>query len=226
MAVNIKSKEIQVQKPAQSLQAFQQKLATGEDLQTGILKPLLIGFGSLVVLSVGFFGIRAWRISVVEKHEAAVAELVQEVQGDGITPVAPAEVEKRMREKLPSLEALVKSAPSPKRAATEALVASWKLAIDGKGGFKAHAENPWDSLRQAQYAISMGQAKEAFAVLAPLRASANPSEPWGSLYWSTLIDADRLQGNREQALKDLADFKARFKEQGNAAPLEQMVQGI
>ena len=36
----------------------------------------------------------------------------------------------------------------------------------------------------------------------------------------------RLVGDRDQAWKDLAEYKQRFKDQGDAASLEQLLKGI
>jgi len=226
MAANIKSREIQVQKPAQSLQAFQRDLSTGGEAHEGLLKPVAIGVGILLVLVVGFFSIRAWRVGVVERHEAAVGELLMAVQGDGLTPIPTPEMEKRMRESLPRLEALAKSAPSSRRAGTEALAAAWKLALEGKGEVKVAGSDPWDRLRTAQKAIAMGQDKVAQASLAPLRKEAGPDEAWAVLFWNTQLEVDRLQGNREQAWKDVAEYKARFKDKGDSGQLERILQGI
>jgi len=226
MAANIKSKEIQVQKPAQSLQAFQRNLASGQEVHEGLLKPVLIGVGAVVIVVVAFFGIRAWRVGIVERHEAAVGEVVLAAQGDGLNPVPAQELEKRMRDNLPRLEALVKSAPSSRRAGTEALVAAWKLSLDGKGAVSVAGSDPWDRLRTAQKALAMGQDKEAAQALEGLRKEADPDSPWASLFWDTQLELDRLQGNREQAWKDFADFKTRFKDKGDASRAERIIQGI
>lgn len=220
-----KNKVIQVQKPAQSLQAFQKKVASGKDLQTGVLKPMLIGAGALLGVCLAVFGWRAWRGSVVEKYESELANLELEVTGNVMDPAPPADVEKRMREKLPQLEALVKGAPSSERASAEGLLASWKLQLDGKGGVPASQDDAWGRLRLAQKQVALGQGSEALATLAPLRKDADPGTPWASVYWSTLLDADRLKGDRAQAWKDIADYKARFKTKADPS-LERLLQGV
>lgn len=226
MAANIKSKEIQVQKPAQSLQAFQRNLAAGHEVHEGLLKPVAIGVGIVVVVVVAIFGIRMWRSGLVERHEAAVSEVVMAAQGDGLSPVPAQEMEKRMRENLPRLEALAKSAPSSRRGGTEALVAAWKLSLDGQGAVVLAGSDPWDRLRSAQKALAMGKDKEAVQALDSLRKDAGPDAPWATLFWSTQLELDRLQGNREQALKDVADYKSRFKDKGEATQLERILQSI
>jgi len=217
MAANFKSKEIQVQKPAQSLQAFQQKLASGEDPQTTILKPLLIGVGVVAVLVIAFFGIRGWRANNLEKHEAALAELILEVQGDGLTPVPAAELEKRMREKLPRLELLAKNAPGSAKENTQGLLATWRLELDGKSGQAIEASDPWARLRLAQRQLALGQAEEVAATLKSLRSSAKPDTPWAPLFWATLLDLHRLKGDRDQAWKDYAEYKNLFKDRADAS---------
>ena len=225
MAANPKSKEIQVQKPAQSLQAFQQKLAQGEGPQTTLLKPILIGAGIVVILVLGAFGVHAWRANALEKHEVAVAELLLEVQGDGLTPVAPAELEQRMRTALPRLEALAKSAPGDAAARTQGLLSAWKLQLDGKAIEPPAGSDPWSRLRLSQRQLALGQADAVATTLQSLRSSAKPDAPWAPLYWSTLLELHRLKGDREQAWKDYAEYKALFKDRADAS-FEKVLQSI
>ena len=225
MVANPKSKEIQVQKPAQSLQAFQQSLGQGEEVGAGLLKPVLAGVAVLVLGVAGFFGWHAWRSSALERHENALAEVVQTVFGDGLTPVPPADVEKRMREQLPTLEGLVKRAPGTARPVAEATLAGWRLQLDGKGGLEASPSDPWSRLRLAHRQIALGQGPEAGKTLQDLRPKATPEQPWASLYWALLMDLHRLQGNRAEALKDYADYKSRYKEQADPV-MERMLASI
>jgi predicted negative regulator of RcsB-dependent stress response len=226
MASPIKSKEIQVQKPAQSLQAFQKGLETGGGPETSIIKPAVIGAGVLIVGAICFFGYRSWASGSVEKHETALAELMLAVQGDPQTPAQPADIEKRMRENLPKLEMLAKTAPASQKATAEGLVATWRLELDGKGGIAPRAEEPWSRLRLAQRQIALGQGQEALGTLAPMRAGAVPSEAWGDLYWKTLLDARALQGERQQALQDYAEYKLRFRDQADIRGMERILIGI
>lgn len=225
MARNFKDKVIQIQKPAQSLEAFKAKAAV-PDTGDGLLKPFAIGAGAVVLVLLLFIGIRSWRQGRIDKHETAMAELQLAVQGDGSAAPTPADLEKRMKEQLPRLEALAKDAPSSRRAEIEAMVASWKLQLEGKGGVQATPSDPWDRLRLAQRQVALAQGQEALATLAPLRKKADMSEPWGHLFWVTLLEADRVVGNREQAWKDLADYKKLFKEQADTASMERVIAGI
>ncbi|MDR3672974.1 MAG: hypothetical protein P4L36_19170 [Holophaga sp.] len=220
-----KDKVIQVQKPAQSLQAFQKKVATGEDIQVGYLKPLLMVAGILVVAFAAYFGFRANRAASLEKHQTALADLQIEVLGDQTTPPSPEVLEQRMRERLPRLEALAKSSPRDDRAVTEGLLATWRLQLGEKGAAPAVQTDPWSRLRLARKQVAEGQAQEAAATLASLRGNAGPDQAWAPIFWSTLLDADRLQGNRDQAWKDLADYKARFKQLVDPG-LERMLAGV
>jgi hypothetical protein len=149
-----------------------------------------------------------------------------EVEGDGVAPLAASEVEKRMRERLGKLEALAQSAPSSRKAATAGLLATWRLTLDGKGAPPVKPEDPWSQLRLAQRALALGQAQEARTMLDPLRAKATPEEAWGEAFWLSQLEADRLAGDRAQALKDLADYKARFKGRSEATSLESLLQSI
>lgn len=226
MARPTKNREIQVQKPAQSLAHFQTKLGRSEDEDGGLLKPILIGIGALVLAGLIYGGWSAYQTQAVEKHEAALSALEMEVEGDGVTPVPPAEVEKRMRERLGRLETLVNQAPSSRKAATAGLLASWRLALDGKEQAPAEAKDAWGKIRLAQRALALGQADAARAQLDGLRAKATPDEPWAEAFWASQMDVDRLAGDRVQAMKDLAEYKARFKGRSDTSAFESLVQSI
>ena len=142
MARSTKDREIQVQKPAQSLAHFQTKLGTGPGEDGGLIKPILLGAVALVVVGLAVAGWSAWQSSAAEKHEAALSTLQMEVEGDGVAPVPAAEVERRMRERLSRLEALVAAAPSSRRAATAGQLATWRLTLDGKGPAPAKGDEP------------------------------------------------------------------------------------
>jgi hypothetical protein len=226
MARSSSVREIQVQKPSQSLAHFQAKLGQGQEEDAGLLKPILYAVSALLILGLVFGGVNLWRASAAEKHEATLSALQMEVEGDGVTPLAPAEVEKRMRERLGRLEALVNSAPSSQKAATAGLLGTWRLALDGKGPAPAPAGDIWGQLRLAQRALALGQVQEARAQLNPLRAKALPGEAWGEAFWTTQLDVDRLAGDRAQALKDLAEYRSKFKGRGDATPMEAIVRSI
>lgn len=222
-----KAKEIQVQKPAQSLAHFQQKIAQGQDLQTGMLKPLLIGASTVVLLVAGFFGFSAWRDSKLEAFESNLAEITQGFDATGPAPLGADLIEKTMRDRLPKLEALVKTAPDSRKVSAEGLLATWKLSLDGKSSAPiAPAKEPWARIAQAERAIALGQGQEALTLLSSLRKSASPKETWANLYWNTLVEADRLTGNRDQAWKDYAEYKDRFKDRAVTESMDRGLQGI
>jgi hypothetical protein len=227
MAAPSKPKVIQVQKPAQSLQAFQKKVAAEAEVHTGYLKPLLIGAGVVVAAAAAFFAFRGLRADSLEKHQIALADLQLEVTGDvaGGPAAVPPDLEQRMRDKLPQLSALVKSAPRGDRALTQGLLSTWQLELGEKAAEPPVAGDPLSRLRLAQRQIALGQGADAAASLAPLRAAAGPDRAWASLFWNTLLDLDRLQGDRTQAWKDLADYKSRFKQDADPR-LEQMLAGV
>ncbi len=225
MAANPQDKVIQVQKPAQSLEHFQRSL--GSDSVSPALRNALIGTGVVILAGLGWLGWSAMRARQVERFEDSVAALRIEVEGDGITPVPPAELEKRMREGLPHLEALAKDAPAPSKAGVEGLVQPWRLSLDGQGGEASQPSgDAWDRLRAAQRFIALGQAKPAQEALAPLRNRAGAKEAWGETYWSTLLEADRLAGDRAQAVKDLADYKDRFAKEGPSPQMDALLKSL
>jgi hypothetical protein len=229
MVSHTHDKVIQVQKPAQSLQAFQKKVASGEDVQVGYLKPLLIAAGIAVVVVGAYFGSVAWRSNALEKHQEALANLELEVGGNPAAPgfeaALPQDLEKRMRDRLPQLEALARTAPRGTRAATSGLLATWQVELGEKDTAPAVPADPWGILRLAQRQVALGQGQEAEASLASLRAKAAPDQAWASVYWSTLLDADRLLGNRDQAWKDLAEYKSRFRDQADPS-LDRLLAGV
>ena len=131
-----------------------------------------------------------------------------------------------MSERLGRLEGLVQTAPSSRKAATAGLLATWRLTLDGKGTAPSRGEDAWSQIRLAQRALALGQLQDARTTLDPLRAKATPGEAWAEAFWLCQLDADRLAGDRAQALKDLAEYKARFKGRGDAASLENLLQSI
>lgn len=226
MARSTRDREIQVQKPAQSLAHFQSKLGTGQDEDAGLIKPILLGVAGVAAAVLLYLGWSSWQASAVEKHEAALATLQMEVDGDGVIPVPAAEAERRMRERLGRLEALVASAPSSRKAATQGLLATWRLTLEGKGAAPAKGEDAWGEIRLAHRALALGQVQDARGRLDPLRAKATADEPWAEAWWACQLETDRLAGDRAQALKDVADYKARFKGRGDAAALEGLLKSI
>jgi hypothetical protein len=227
MVSHSKDRVIQVQKPAQSLQAFQKKVASGEDIRAGYLKPLVMGAGVLVVACASYYGFRAFKAASLEKHQIALAGLQMEVIGSSPAgePASPQDLEQRMRERLPRLEALARSAPRDDRAVSEGLLATWRVQLGEKGAASAPPADAWGKLSLARKQIALGQGQEAAATLATLRRDADPDKAWAPVFWSTLLDADQLQGNREQAWKDLADYKSRFKQQADPG-LERTLAGV
>jgi hypothetical protein len=224
---DIRNKEIQVQKPAQSLAHFQAKLASAEDVETGMVRQLLVGSGVVLVLVAGWFGYRSWQAGRVERFESARAEVLMAIEGDPQVPYSPQDFEKRLREHLPALEKLAREAPGARRSEALAEVQSFHLMLDGKAAGPAPAPaTPVAKVQAAGRLVALGQGKEALDLLLPLRGKATASQPWSDLYWSTLLDARRLTGDRAAALKDLSDYRKEFQGEGNYRRLEQMVQGI
>ena len=226
MARPTKPRVIQVQKPAQSLAHFQSKLGRDVQEDAGLLKPLLIGAGVVVACGLAVGGWQAYQGQRIEKHEATLALLQQAVDGDGITPLAPAEVEKRMRDRLPQLEALTASAPGSRKAIAQGVLNTWRLCLDGKSPLEPAETGPWGRIRMAERAIALGQAQEARAQLGPLRAKAQPGLPWSEAYWASVLDADRVAGDRAQAWKDLSEYKARFRGKSDTAAMDSLLQSI
>ena len=132
-----------------------------------------------------------------------------------------------MREHLPQLEALAKPAPRGDRSVTRRPPGHLAAGTGRQGRRRPwpRLRDPWGKLRLAQKQVALGQGPEALGHPLPLRGGAGPDQPWAAVFWSTLLDADRLQGNRDQAWKDLADYKARFKTQADPA-VERLLAGV
>lgn len=224
----VRNKEIQVQKPAQSLAHFQAKLASADDVETGMVRQLVIGGVAVALLVAGYFGYRAWQTGKVERFETARAEILMAIEGDVQAPYASQDYEKRLRENLPALEKLAKEAPGSRRAQALSEVQSFHLMLDGQAGAAspAPASTPVAKIQDAGRLVALGRGKEALDLLLPLRGKATAGQPWADLYWTTLLDARRLTGDRAAALKDLSDYRKEFQGEGSYRRLEQMAQGI
>lgn len=218
-----RDKVINVQKKAQSLEQFQRR-AAGEG--SPALKAVVIGVGVLVAGVVAWGAWSMHRQRKAEAFETQIATLRLQVEGDGTTPVPADQLQSRMQAALPRLEALAKEAPASRQAQAAGLLATWKLDLSGQGGIAASTGTPWGRLREAQRLTALGQGKEARAILDPLRAKAMPDTAWGQAYWASLLEVDRLNGDRDQGFKDLGEYRARFKDAGNAAQLDKLVQSI
>lgn len=218
-----RDKVINVQKKAQSLEQFQRR-AAGEG--SSALKAILIS-GAVVVA-----GIVAWGIGSIHRQraigafETQVATLRLEVEGDGAAPLPADQLQSRMQGALPRLETLVKDAPASRRAEVAGLLDSWKLELTGQGGVPGSPSTPWGRLREAQRLTALGQGKEAKALLDPLRAKATADAAWGQAYWASVLEVDRLNGDRDQAFKDLGEYRVRFKDAVGDAQLDRILRSI
>ena len=219
-----KERLIQVQKPAQSLERFQQDYARTQAGDGSLLRPILMCVGAVAVLGLGYLVFDQWRQSAVERFEGNLAALVEEVEG-GVQPATGEALQKKMREALPRLEALAQSAPSPRKAMAEGLVASWKLSLDGKGGAPGGSD-AWSRLAMARRHLVLGQVAEAAKVLDALRGKADPGQAWAVDFWRVQLEADRMAGAAEQGRTHLADYKERFKGRGLDASLDKVLEGI
>jgi predicted Zn-dependent protease len=130
-----------------------------------------------------------------------------------------------MRDRLPKLRALASSAPHDGRAVTQGFLATWQVELGDKEAAVFPAAGVWGKLRLAQKQVALGQAQDAAATLAALRKSADPDQPWAPVFWDTLLQNDQLQGKRDQAWKDLAEYKTRFKQLADPA-MDQLLAGV
>ncbi|HJW34265.1 MAG TPA: hypothetical protein VJ505_13040 [Holophagaceae bacterium] len=219
-----KERLIQVQKPAQSLERFQQDYARTQDGDGSMLRSILMGVGALAVLGLGYLIFDQWRQSSIERFEGSLARLVEDVEG-GVQPATGEALQKKMREAVPKLESLAREAPSARKDMAQGLVATWKLSLDGKGAAPGGSD-AWGRLALVHRHLTLGQAAEAAKVLDALRGKADPGQPWAPEFWRAQLEADRLAGAGDQARAHLADYKDRFKGRSLDASLDKIVEGI
>jgi hypothetical protein len=222
----IKQKEIRIQKPAHSLTAFQARVASGADERSGLLKGFVIACIALLIVIGGLFVGRLWRNSGIEKHETAMAALILEVNGDTARPAAAEGREQRLRDALPKMEALAAKAPGSRKDVAMGILSTWKLELDGTGGALPEPTDTWSRLRLAQRSIALGQAADAYGLISALHKSARPNRAWAQLYWSSLMQIRQLEGNREQALKEYAEYRTLFKDKADLGAMDKVLNAI
>jgi hypothetical protein len=219
-----KERLIQVQKPAQSLERFQQDYARAQDGDGSLLRPILMGVGVVALIGIGYLAFDQWRQTKVEAFETSLSLLVEEVEG-GAQPATGEALEKKMRDALPRLEALAREAPSPRKAMAQGMVAAWKLSLDGKGAAPGGSD-AWSRLAGVRRNLALGQTAEAAKALEGLRSKAEPSESWSTEFWKLQLESDRLAGAGDQARAHLAEYKARFKGRALDPSLDKLTEGI
>lgn len=214
-----KERLIQVQKPAQSLDHFTQSYARSAESGT-LLKPILIGAGALVALLVGYGVWELVKDRQVARFESSLAQILLEVEGnDPMKPPTPAELQARMKERLPRLETLAKDAPSARRAVAQGLLTQWKVALEGQGA-APESKDPWARLALADRALALGNGPEAQKQLQGLAPKAVPDTPWADTFWSLQVQADALAGDAAQGRAHLDQYRNLFKGKTNPAILK------
>jgi hypothetical protein len=220
---SIKQKQIRIQKPAQSLTAFQRSVASGTDERSDLIRYFAIAVGAMLAITVVVVSWNLLSSRRIEQHEAALAVLISEVDGNRTSPVPPAEREQRMRGVLSRLEELASKAPGSCKPVALGMLSAWKLELDGQGAGLPAPSDPWSRLGLAQRSIALGQAAEAHGLISTLHGKADPNQAWSPLYWAALLQARQLEGNREQALKDYAEYRKRFKSQADLATMDKLL---
>ncbi|MCL1907925.1 MAG: hypothetical protein FWG12_00985 [Holophagaceae bacterium] len=224
---SIKQKEIQIQKPAQSLTAFQRKVSSGViDSGSNLLKQIAIAGAAVIAVIVMAVFWSMWRKHKIEQHETALSALITEVEGSLSIPVPVEERELRMRDALPRLEDIVSKAPRASKEVAVGLLSTWKLTLDGRGGELPSPADPWSRLRLARRSIALGQATEAINIISVLHKDAGPNRAWSQIYWSALMQIRQLEGNREQALRDFAEYRKVFKARAELDEMEKLLNAI
>jgi predicted Zn-dependent protease len=236
---DIKKKEIRIQKQAQSLTAFQSKVAIGYDDRAALMKRLLAAAAAVLVALAAAVAWKVWRSHKIEQHETALAALLVEVQGDKPKPPdasgalgapgAPEQLQ-RMQAALPRLEELARTAPGPCAPVANGLLATWRLALGPDGvdgaGKAAAPKDAWSRLRLAQRSVALGLPQEALDLVSGLHKKAKPDQAWSGQYWTMLMQIRQLEGNRAQALKDYAEYRLWFKGRADVGALDKALEGV
>jgi hypothetical protein len=226
---DIKKKEIRIQKQAQSLTAFQTKVAHGLDDRAALVKRLMAAAGAVLLTLVA---IVAWSIARdrrVRQHETALAAVLAEVQGHRSSPLGTDEQLPRMRTALPRLEELARTAPGPCAPVARGLLTTWRLELGeeaGAPGGTAAPKDPWSRIRLAQRSVALGRAQEALSLVSPLHKKAGPSEAWSGQYWTLLMQIRQLEADREQALRDYSEYRRLFRGHQDAKALDKLLEGV
>jgi hypothetical protein len=240
---DIKKKEIRIQKQAQSLTAFQSKVALGYDDRAALMKRLLAAAAAVLLALAAAVAWRVWRSHKIERHETALAALLAEVQGGRPKPPdasgaaaaagAPEQLQ-RMQAALPRLGELARTAPAPCAPVANGLLAAWRLALgpegadgaDGAGKAAAPPKDAWSRLRMAQRSVALGLPQEALGLVSGLHKKAGPGQAWSGQYWALLMQIRQLEGDRAQALRDYAEYRLRFKGSADAGALDKALEGV
>jgi predicted Zn-dependent protease len=106
------------------------------------------------------------------------------------------------------------------------MVSTWKLELDGVASPLPAPTDPWSRIRLAQRNIVLGQSAEASEIISVLHKSAKPNQAWSQFYWTMLLQIRQLEGNREQALKDYAEYRKIFREQADLDTMDKILEAI
>jgi len=205
----------------------QMYIQKSDNIKTKMVLSIVALIVMITVVATLYITFQAVRNSSKKKHRTSLANFQLEVF-DGVVAfgsVLPKNIEDRMRESLPQLEALVRSAPSSDDGLTGRVLDSWRTQLSLGDSSLSKPSDAWGRLFLAQRFVALGDADNATAAIVTLRKSANPSEAWATTFWSTLIDIDQLQGDRNKAWKDLAEYKLRFKQKASPE-LEHIIASI
>ena len=223
---SIKQKEIKIQKPAQSLTAFQRKVASGVDERSVLIRGFVTAGISLLAIAAVLITVRVWSSHNIGKHETALSALIMEVDGTPYSPVPPDERGERLQSAIPILEELAKKAPRTSKDVALGILSAWRLELNGEGAALPAPADPWSRLRLAQRSIALGQAAEASDLISSLHKDAKANRAWAHNYWYALMQIRQLEGNREQALKDYAEYRKIFKQQADLNSMDNILRTI
>jgi predicted Zn-dependent protease len=110
---------------------------------------------------------------------------------------------------------------------TNGILAAWRLELgEAADARDAPPKDPWSRLRLAQRSVALGQPEEAKGLIFPLRRKAGPAEAWSGHYWTILMQIRQLEGDREQALKDYAEYRRLFKGHADAGALDKLLEAV
>ncbi|MFM1773269.1 MAG: hypothetical protein RL124_41 [Acidobacteriota bacterium] len=204
-------KIIQVQKPAPSLDHFQQSLSKEDPSK--VFKKILWAVGIFVaLLLVGYF-IRQSREKAVLAFQGQLSALRIEALGTEFEPKKGEALTQSLARYLPQAEALLPQVPSSQKNGLINLINNWRLVLS----LPPLADTPsslqaWERIQQANQALLLGQPQEAQAFLKPLESDADTPSSWAQAYWEIQLMIDQAQGDAVSARKHLDLYRQAFPE--------------
>lgn len=201
--------EIQVQKPAPSLQNFQKTL--GQPDRTQLFRyALWCGVLSLVLL-LSKAGFDYFADQRVVRFLVTFEQIRSESEGN-LSNLNKGEALRSSIEKgIPRLQALLKTTPSAYQNQVFGMLKKWELILGTSPSTNPSLKlAPWETLQLAEQALAVGQTQQAQDLIQPLGSKAKLQASWGMTYWELQLSIDQQKGSFRDAQDHLALFEKSY----------------